>query len=109
MCMFTCLCAQVCVFMYVEARGLHQIFSSVILHLIFEVRSQVQLYWPTSKRQAPSACPALGLQACFNAFGFCGGAEALNSDIRAFVQALHWLSHLPKLKLISLSFTYEMC
>lgn len=108
MCMFTFVCTGICMFMYVEVRGLHQTFSSVILYLIFEARSLVQLNWPASKLQAPSACLALGLQACFSAFGLCGGAEALNSDIPAFVQALYWLSHLPRLKLISLSFICEM-
>lgn len=83
-CVHRYMCVHVC-----GGQRSTQIFSSVILYLIFEARSLVKLNWPASKLQAPSACPALGLQACFNAFGLCGGAEALNSDIRAFVQALY--------------------
>lgn len=61
LCVRVCVCASTCMCTQVEARGLHQVSSSITLHLIYCDRvscwtwcSLIQLHWLGSEPQGPS-------------------------------------------------------
>lgn len=99
---FMCLCSRVCVrtciWMGVEARSWHWVFS-VALHFVFEATSLIELgdycFWPMSTMDLLSffsLFPDLGYSYC--SIGFLCGCHASDSGPHVYVAGTLHISHI---------------